>query len=407
MSAPYTFLCISTIFKGNDFLQACKESGNTVWLITDSLLAEKPWVRESIDTIFYVDQLPSGGYDLGQMVEKLAIAMRSQKIDRVVALDDLDMERAAQIREYFRIPGMGQTTGSYFRDKLAMRTKALEAGIRVPGFSALFNDAEIEAFIAEFPGPWMLKPRSEAKVTGIQKLHTAEALWAGIQSLGSDRHAYLVEKYTSGDVFHIDSITYNGRVVFLWSSQYLSPPFEVASIGGIFKSITVPFDSAVAHSLETMAVDLLKAFGLTQSASHTEIIRSHDDGRYYFLETSSRVVGAYLSEMVEASSGVNLWKEWAKMETAVVANEVYKLPPLRQDYAGIIKARVPQEWADDRIFDDPEIFWRMNEPYQIGLVVRASTQQRVMELLDKYTLLIQEQFLKNTPDTSLPANSGQ
>ncbi|PWJ57257.1 hypothetical protein CLV98_108177 [Dyadobacter jejuensis] len=392
MSVPYTFLCISTIFKGNDFLRACKEAGNTVLLLTDRRLADKPWVRESIDEVYYIDSLPSGGYDVDTMFTILALAMRTTNIDRVVALDDLDVERAAQLREYFRIPGMGQTTGGYFHDKLSMRAKAQEAGIRVPGFSALFNDEDIRAFTEKHPGPWMLKPRSEARVMGIQKLQSTEELWRAIESLGDSRHAYLVEQYTAGDVFHVDSISYNGRVVFLWSSQYLTPPFDVDSMGGIFKSVTVPFETSEAHALETMAVDLLKAFGLTQSASHTEIIRSQEDGKYYFLETSSRVVGAHLSEMVEASSGINLWVEWAKMETAVVSNTPYKLPPVRQHYAGIIKAKVSEEFPDTSMFDDAELFWRMEEPFQVGLVVRAKTQQRVLELLEKYTKIIQERF---------------
>ncbi len=66
--------------------------------------------------------------------------MRTRKIDRVVALDDFDVEKAAILREHFRIPGMGQTTARYFRDKLAMRVQARDAGIKVPAFIGLFND---------------------------------------------------------------------------------------------------------------------------------------------------------------------------------------------------------------------------------------------------------------------------
>ena len=43
--------------------------------------------------------------------------MRSKKIDRIVALDDFDVEKGAYLREHFQISGMGQTTARHFRDK--------------------------------------------------------------------------------------------------------------------------------------------------------------------------------------------------------------------------------------------------------------------------------------------------
>lgn len=385
-------------------MKACKSAGNTVFLLTAKKLEHKPWVRDSVDEFFYVEEGENGVYDMDQIITGLAYVMRSRRVDRIVALDDFDVEKASHLREYFRIPGMGQTTGRYFRDKLAMRTKAAESGILVPGFCGLFNDEEINQFIEKYPGPWMIKPRSEASATGIKKMHHADELWETIHSLGDKRHAYLVEQFKPGDVYHVDSISYNGRVIFLWSSKYLAPPFDVAHGGGIFRSVTVPFDSSEEHALETLAVDLLKAFGLRHSASHTEVIRCFDDGKYYFLETSSRVGGANLSEMVEASSGINLWKEWAKMETAEAKGESYKLPPQRKDYSGIIISLTRQEWPDLSVFADPEIVWRMNEPYHVGLVVRAKSRERVMELLDRYAEIIQNDYHASAPAPDKPTH---
>ena len=404
MARPLTFLCISTYFKGNDFLRACKAAGNIVFLITAKKLEDKPWAREAVDEFFYIQEDETGAYNMSEIITGLAYIMRSRPIDRVVALDDFDVEKAAHIREYFRIPGMGQTTGRYFRDKLAMRTKAAESGILVPAFSSLFNDDAINRFIEKYPGPWMIKPRSEASATGIKKLYDAEELWNTIHELGDKRHAYLVEQYKPGDVYHVDSISYNGRVIFSWNSKYLAPPFDVAHGGGIFRSVTVTFDSSEDRALETLAVDLLKAFGLKHSASHTEVIRCYDDGKYYFLETSSRVGGANLSELVEASSGINLWKEWAKMETAEAMGENYKLPAVRKDYAGIIISLTRQEWPDMSVFNAPEIVWTMNDPYHIGLVVQSKSRERVIELLDLYAEIIQKDYHASAPVPDRPTH---
>ena len=404
MPRPLTFLCVSTFFKGNDFLSACKEQGNTVYLLTAKKIADKPWVRDSIDEFFYVEENAHGYYDMQDVIAGLAHVMRDRPIDRIVALDDFDVEKAALLREHFRIPGMGQTTARYFRDKLAMRTKAAEAGIRVPGFVGLFNDKAINDFIATHPGPWMIKPRSEASATGIKKLHNEHDLWEAIHSLGDRRHEYLVEQFKPGHVYHVDSLTLNGRVIFSWNSQYIAPPFDVAHGGGIFRSATVPFDSAEWHALETMAVDVLKAFGMKNSASHTEVIRCQDDGQYYFLETSSRVGGAHLSNMVEASSGINLWTEWARLETAVARGEDFKLPRVQRDYSGIIISLARQQWPDLAPFNAPEVVWRMEEEYHVGCVIRSKSWERVLELLESYAALIRNEYHASAPAPDKPTH---
>ncbi len=375
MAQSLTFLCVTSYFKGNDFLRACKEAGNTVLLLTAKKLEHKPWAGDCIDDFFFVEEKGENGIDLQELVEGLALMMRTRKIDRVVALDDFDVEKVALLREQFRLPGMGQSTARYFRDKLAMRIKAAEAGIRVPGFSALFNDGEINEFIEACPPPWMIKPRSEVSAAGIVKLHTPEELWKVIRSLGDRRHEYLVEQYKPGEVYHVDALSVNGQVVFSWVSQYLSPPFDIIREKGIFRSATVAFESTEAHALETLAVDVLKAFGMQNSASHTEAIRCHEDGHFYFLETSSRVAGAHLVEMVEASSGVNLWREWAKLETAVASGEVYRIPRTKREFSGIVLSLSRNENVDMTPFDAPEVVWQLDDPHQVGVIVASNSRE--------------------------------
>ena len=47
----------------------------------------------------------------------------------------------------------------------------------------------------------------------------------------------------------------------------------------------------------------MAALGMLRGASHTEFIKARADGRIYFLETSARVGGAHIVELVEAASG--------------------------------------------------------------------------------------------------------
>ena len=390
---PLTFLCVSNEFKGFDFFQACHEAGCKVYLITSKKTEKKSWPRQYLEDIFFMeDQGNQGTWDMDALTRGTAYFLRQVKVDRLVALDDFDVEKAAHLREEFRIPGMGTTTGRYFRDKLAMRVKALEEDIPVPGFSSIFNDQDINDFIANFPGPWVVKPRSEASADGIKKVQNAEELWKVIHELGDERQRYLVEQFKPGDVYHVDALTLDGKVIFSRVSRYLSTPMEVAHGGGIFRSHTVPFGGDEDKALQALNKKVLQKFGMNFSASHTEFIRSNETGAYYFLETSSRVGGAHLAEMVEASSGINLWGEWARIEIAKAQNKKYTLPKSRKDHAGIIVSLSRFEKPDTSGFTDKEIVWRLDKSYHIGLIIQAKKRERILELLDGFAERIAQDF---------------
>ena len=389
---PLTFLCISSYFKGEEFIRSCKAEGNNVFLVTSKKLEDKAWPLESIDDIFYMQQDEKDNWVMKDLIVGLSFFMRNHKVDRIVALDDFDVEKAAHIREHFRIPGMGETTARFFRDKLAMRIKALDAGINVPPFSPLFNDVEINEYADTIAPPWVVKPRSEASADGIQKVHNKEELWKAIHGLGEERHQYLVEQFKPGDVYHVDAISAEGKLVFCRASQYLNTPMEVAHGGGIFRSTTVEFDSKDDKALQRMNAKVMKAFGMQYSASHTEFIKSKEDGKFYFLETASRVGGAHLCEMVEASSGINLWREWAKLESAVAKGKTYKVPRVKKEHAGIVVSLSRYQNPDDSSFTDNEIWWRLEMEHHIGMIVKAKKREKVVDLLDDYAKRIAKDF---------------
>lgn len=185
-----TIVCISCYYKGYDFMDEMKQLGNNIILVTSENLKEKNWPWHAIDEVFYMPELKPSVWNLEHLIQGFSHLMKSRKVDAVVALDDYDVEKAALIRETFRIPGMGQTTHRYFRDKLAMRQKAKDSGINVPEFTAVFNDDEVNSFAERVPAPWVLKPRSEASASGIKKITSKEQLHEALNLLGEERHLF-------------------------------------------------------------------------------------------------------------------------------------------------------------------------------------------------------------------------
>ncbi len=386
------FLCITTYHKGMDFLKSCKAEGNNVYLLTKKKLENEDWPWEAIDDVFYIDE-----WNHNDVVKGIAYKFRSLKFDRMIAMDDFDVEKVALLREHFRMPGMGRTTAHYFRDKLAMRMKAKEEGVNVPEFTALFHDEDINRYADSIEAPWLLKPRMEASATGIKKIHSKEQLWQIVDQLGDERDNYLVEKFAPGDVYHVDGLNMDGKVLFSRVSKYLDTPLEVAHGGGIFRSATCEIGSKIEKGLSKMNAEVMKAFGMQCGASHTEFIQSKATGELFFLETSSRVGGANLAEMVELASGINLWGEWARIESKTLKKEKYTLPKAQKNYAGIVVSLSRYEHPDVSSFTDPEIVWRMNKKWHIGLIVVSDSSERIMELLDAYTKRIAEEFHASLP----------
>jgi biotin carboxylase len=393
---PLTVLCLTTYEKGQEFMRQCKRQGCRVLLLTAEKLRDADWPRESLDETFY---LPAE-IALADIVKAVTHLARKQKLGRIVALDEYDMETAATLREHLRIPGMGLTTMRYFRDKLAMRMRALDRGVRVPDFVPVVNHDDIRYYLEHVAGPWVIKPRQEASAIGIRKIQAAADLWPMLEQLGDKQSSFVLERFVPGDVYHVDSVVSESRVVFANVSKYGKPPMNVAH-GGVFTTFTVPRGSEADSSLRALNGELIAALGLVRGVAHAEFIQAHADGNFYFLECAARVGGAYINEMVEAATGINLWREWARIEVAG-GDGSYELPLIREEYAGVILSLARQKDPDTSAYNDPEVCVRIKRHHHAGLVLKSGDPNRIPALLEDYARRFAEEFLAVEPPRDKP-----
>lgn len=391
MSSPLTLLILASYQKGHDFIDECKKQGCRVLLLTVEALRHRDWPYHQIDEVFYMPNFD----DRRGLTHAVAYVARTRKIDRIVPLDDYDVEVAATLREHLRMPGMGDTTARFFRDKLAMRTQAQDEKVPVPEFVPVINYDDIRDFMTRVPGPWMLKPRSEAAAVGIRKIQKPEDIWPVLDELGDRQSYFVLEQFIPGDVYHVDAIAYERELLLAEPHRYGKPPFDVAHHGGLFLTSTLPRHSQEARDLLKIHADVLKALRFVRGVTHSEFIRSQE-GKFYFLETSARVGGAHIADEVEAATGINLWREWARIEIAG-STGAYQLPPKRQEYAGLILSLAKQEFPDTSAYRDPEIVFRIPMTHHAGLVVRAQDPARVAELLADYQERFYTDFYASAP----------
>ncbi|MDQ1410007.1 MAG: hypothetical protein QOJ41_1742, partial [Acidobacteriaceae bacterium] len=345
-----TILCVTSYEKGQEFIRTCKAMGCRVLLLTVEKLKDGDWPRECLEGVFTMpEDLPLQG-----LIYSVSYIARSQRIDRIVALDEFDMENVSALREHLRIPGMGLTTVRYFRDKLSMRARAREAGIAVPVFVPVLNYDDLREYLARGPGPWLLKPRSQASGIGMKKIHSPEELWPWLDELGDQQSSYLLEHFVPGTVYHVDSIASERDVVFAEAHKYGTPPLTTSHQGGVFTTSTLAPDAPESAELLALNRKVLQELGFVRGVTHAEFLRADSDGKFYFLEVAARVGGAFISDVIEAATGINLWREWARLEVGA-GKEPYQLPAHKRAYAAVILSLARQEHPDTTGYNDPEI----------------------------------------------------
>jgi biotin carboxylase len=402
-STTPNIICFATFFKGGDFMRECKVQGCNIILITKEKMLHEDWPRDVIEEIFAV---PNDA-PVELFLDLVSHIAKTRKPDRIVALEEFDVVMAALAREHLCMPGMSSSTAKTFRDKLSMSVRARNAGITVPDFVPAINHEEISAYMDRVPPPWVLKPRSDVSAIGIRKLDSAEEAWSTIEELNKreslrERASYhLLSRFVPGEVFHVDSLVDQSKVAFAGVNKYGRPPLQVAHGGGAYISQTIAHTSLEKKKLLEINRRLIKAMALDKGATHAEFIKSEADGEFYFLEIAARVGGAYIADVLEAASGINLWREWARLEVQADSATRTKLKP-RKEHAGIILSLARQEHPDTTNYDDPEIVYRVKKSHHAGLIVRSPKLERVSELLDDYGRRFVDDFIAVLPPLERP-----
>ncbi|NND70422.1 MAG: ATPase [Rhodothermales bacterium] len=388
-----TILCLACYYKGGRFLSAAKQAGAKVILVTTEKLADEPWPFESIDEFI---TLPSVSKQ-PDITNTIAYLYRTRNIKRLIALDEYDTLTAAQLREHLCLDGPKVTPARRFRDKLTMRKKARESGVDVPDFVGILNYDDVRAFMSRTPAPWMLKPRAEASAMGIRKIEQESVLWETLDALGDKQSHFLLEEFVSGSVHHVDSIIVGGKILFACTSVYREPPLDIYAGGGVFCTQTMPREDPATIDILGRNEQLITAFEKKNGVVHAEFIKRSDTGKYVFLEAAARVGGAGIDQLVEYSSGVNMWEEWARVEVAAALGRTYELPATKQEYAGLIVCLSRMEHPDLSSYSDEEVVFRMNKSFHAGLIVASPSEERVSGLLDKYGERFAADFLATQP----------
>ncbi|KOO15156.1 hypothetical protein AKJ18_09130 [Vibrio xuii] len=237
--------------------------------------------------------IPGNQFDEALLVEEYEHLFRSS--DVLVARSEFDLIVGARLRERFGICGERVKQVMPYRNKLMMRELADRAGIAQPEFFTVSAFSKCEGLAGRF----VLKPHSEAASNGIIVGHMSEIQQAIAQL--TEPSTYLVERFMTGNIWHVDGWRYQGEVQGCVPSRYLGNCLKHAE-GVPLGSVQQPLTEA----LLTLTQNILDALGGGDGSFHLELIEV-EPGHYHFLEVASRVGGAGVAQTFALRTGVNLY----------------------------------------------------------------------------------------------------
>lgn len=271
----------------------------------------------------------------------------------IFAQSEHDILRAAQLRDRWCLPGQSYESALAYRDKVKMKTLARAAGIATPDFKALTTPLDLYDFIQERGFPCVVKPRTGAGSRGVHVLRTLDDAKAFLRRPFSTEH--MVEAFVDGDVFHVDGLAADRRILFGSASWYVRSCLAFQS-GESTGSVLLDPAQPVSQRLLATTQRLLAALpSPTKFAFHAELFIDAND-RILLCEVACRPGGSRTADPIEAAYGVNLYEQWVRRSFDLPI----ELPP-SQPWLSVGRLLIPPRRGRLRAMPDAVPFGWVND----------------------------------------------
>lgn len=391
-------LAVAHFCKGERLLSTFRDLGCRIVLLSRADLQDQPWPRHLVDEVFFVNDFRKSR----DVLNAVSYLNQDRKFDLVAPLDEYAVGTAAKLRAHLACPGLCEGTTRKVRDKLTMRCVAQRAGIAVPRFSDFNCRENIGKLLHSTNAPWMVKPRSAGGSVQIRKLWNHDEVWRVYDELGDRRSHHLIEEFVPAEVYHVDTVVSEGKIVLEVAGQYANPPFDVWHTGGVFAATTVPRDSERFKKLAAMNSAVVQAMGIQNGVNHAEFLGRDKD--FYFLEIAARVPGSNLDQLTTAATGIDLYAEAARIQYCAVTGEKYQIPRFKYREAGLVQclAKEKQPYLGP-LAGQPEICWILDKEYHVGVAFNSSRPERIEQLMTDVLEQFGERHLAVLPASDSPA----
>lgn len=298
--------------------------------------------------------------------------LRGKSVDRVVANWEPLVVLAARLRERFGLPGMSVDAVRGFRDKQLMKERVAAAGIRVPRAARVRSVAEVWGALEVTGFPAIIKPISGAGSADTYKVESARDMARVLPHLVHVTEASC-EEFIDGDEHTYDTACIDGRPVYESVTQYFPNVLEMRTHEWISPAAISVRDLRQPHI--RAGIDLgrraLAALGMGDGMTHMEWFLKRD-GEVVFGEMACRPGGASIVDMMNWTSDVDLFREWARIVTV----GRFEASTERKYNVGIVFKRAEGQGTIRAITGLTELYHRHRPHIVADTLLRPGAQRR-------------------------------
>jgi ATP-grasp domain len=245
-------------------------------------------------------------------------AARRHRPQAILALAEVDVERAAQLRSEFNLPGLDTIAAAAYRDKILMKKYAQAAGIRVPAFAPVTSAGEIADFMASHPGRVVVKPRGGSGSTGVYVLEAPDGA-ADLDGVVATE-PYQVEEFVDGVLHHVDAFRVFGVPIAAVASHYTGQGCLEHWTDAPFGSRTLDRNDLVSNRLVQETWRLVDALPSPRTVCvHAEFFVT-GSGEIVLCEVAARIAGGPIPRMLREVLGIDPRELWARVECGLPAD---------------------------------------------------------------------------------------
>lgn len=260
--------------------------------------------------------------------------LRENKIERIIATSETDILRAAKLRDLFRIPGQTFESALFFRDKILMKERLLTHGIQVPLFKRVNSPLDVFEFIEAHSYPCIIKPArgyGSVKTTVLHNSGDLECFFKTTSCFNEFLETNLdIEKYIPADMYHIDGIIRDGKIIAIWPSKCINTCLAMTT-GSPTGSYLLSTQNPLVPTLIRFAEKVLTALPTpVDTGFHLELF--WDEKECTFCEIASRIGGPWINDLWVHGMGFDLKNEFVRAQASLPTR--YSSPVTQKSLVG-------------------------------------------------------------------------
>lgn len=330
--------------------------------------------------------------------EKVLEIARREKIDGITTTGtDVAVVTIGKICDELGLTGLSYEAGKIATDKMLMKTRYEEYGVRTAKFrEVFFEDKNLYERIKDLRYPLICKAVDTSGSRGIVKVQTEKEFADAIRIVreNTKKDYFIVEEFLEGEEFGAQAFIYHGQVRFILPhGDYVFQGDTGVPIGH-----WAPYELD-ADIIEDAKIQLQKAagaMGLDNCAMNADFILV--DGKTYVLEIGGRAGATCLPELVSLYYGYDYYE---KIIQAALGEDVDFSSPeanpnvgmlLRSEKEGVIKAIADKNDSEDPGIVEIQFDYKVGDkvsafrvgPHRIGhVVVKGDTVEQAKAKMER------------------------